>query len=196
VAILKNQRHELFAQGIVSGKSATKAYIAAGYSKNGAGQSAEKLLKNTEISARITELSSRVEAGVVKRLIASSQARQDAYQDLYDRQMIVITERAADMAGIPGGSSGMMVRQLKKIGSGEDAEVIEEYAYDTGLSKELRGTLQQMAQERGEWLEKKELTGKDGGAILIDDARQLLANRIAGIAARAGATGAPAKSDG
>lgn len=33
--------------------NATRAYIAAGYSKNGAGQSAEKLLRNAEIAAAV-----------------------------------------------------------------------------------------------------------------------------------------------
>lgn len=49
-------RHEKFAQGIASGKSATRAYIDAGFSPNGAGQSGDKLLKKTEIKARINEL--------------------------------------------------------------------------------------------------------------------------------------------
>lgn len=49
-------RHEKFAQGIASGKNATKAYIDAGFSKNGAGQSGDRLLKNAEIIARIKEL--------------------------------------------------------------------------------------------------------------------------------------------
>jgi phage terminase small subunit len=53
---LKNIRHEKFAQGIASGKNATQAYIDAGFSKNGAGQSGDRLLKNAEITARINDL--------------------------------------------------------------------------------------------------------------------------------------------
>jgi hypothetical protein len=43
--ILAKQRWEEFAQGMVAGKSATKAYIDAGFSKHGAAQAAYKLSK-------------------------------------------------------------------------------------------------------------------------------------------------------
>jgi len=49
-------RHEKFCHGIAAGKSATQAYIEAGYSENGAGQSGERLLKNADVSKRIKEL--------------------------------------------------------------------------------------------------------------------------------------------
>jgi phage terminase small subunit len=49
-------RHEKFAQGIAKGKTATKAYIDAGFSKNGADGAACKLQGNARIAARIKEL--------------------------------------------------------------------------------------------------------------------------------------------
>ena len=56
MAILDKPRWEEFAQGIVAGKSATKAYIGAGFSKQGAAQAAYKLSKHPSVAARINEL--------------------------------------------------------------------------------------------------------------------------------------------
>jgi len=54
--ILAKQRWEEFAQGMVAGKSATKAYIDAGFSKHGAAQAAYKLSKHPSVADRIAEL--------------------------------------------------------------------------------------------------------------------------------------------
>src|SRR5215475_5718486 len=55
-AVVKLSAWEEFAQGIVAGKSATKAYIDAGFSKHGAAQAAYKLSKHPSVAARINEL--------------------------------------------------------------------------------------------------------------------------------------------
>lgn len=60
MAKLKNAKRERFCQEYVKDLNATQAYIRAGYSKGGAGQSAGALLKNTEIQARITEIQAKV----------------------------------------------------------------------------------------------------------------------------------------
>jgi phage terminase small subunit len=57
---LKNPKHEKFAQGIVSGLSATKAYIFAGYEGRGAAGSADRLQKNAEVCVRIAELRAEI----------------------------------------------------------------------------------------------------------------------------------------
>lgn len=56
--ILSNARHELFAQRVAKGMSATEAYKAAGYDTNGhaAENSASRLMSNDEVKARIAEL--------------------------------------------------------------------------------------------------------------------------------------------
>lgn len=57
---LKNAKRERFCQEYVKDLNATQAYIRAGYSENGAAQSAEKLLRNTEVRARIAELQAKL----------------------------------------------------------------------------------------------------------------------------------------
>lgn len=53
-----NDRQRRFAELIVEGRSATQAYKDAGYSPNGAGQSAGDLLKNPDVLATISDLRS------------------------------------------------------------------------------------------------------------------------------------------
>ncbi len=60
--MLKNQRHERFAQGIARGLPATQAYIQAGYKARGksAGNAASRLLENDGIQTRLLELAKKL----------------------------------------------------------------------------------------------------------------------------------------
>jgi len=49
-------KRELFVQGYISGKTATQAYIDAGYSEQGAGPNSGRLIKNDKIVLRIAEI--------------------------------------------------------------------------------------------------------------------------------------------
>ena len=65
--VLNNSQHEKFARLVASGRTATKAYILAGYSAVAARQNAHRLTTNDDISMRVlelqTELGNRVAAG-------------------------------------------------------------------------------------------------------------------------------------
>lgn len=50
-----NARQQRFVDEYLIDLNATQAYVRAGYSPNGAGQAAEKLLRNTEIRAAVAE---------------------------------------------------------------------------------------------------------------------------------------------
>jgi hypothetical protein len=69
--------------------------------------------------------------------------------DLYKRIEQIIAERAADpaMQNIPGGTTGLMKRTIKSIGSGANAAIIVEGTFDIALCKESRAILAQMAKE-------------------------------------------------
>jgi len=64
---LKNSRHEQFAQLIAVGKSASEAYIHAGFSAKGAKASAHRLLAHSHVSARVEELRVCVSQAAVTR---------------------------------------------------------------------------------------------------------------------------------
>jgi hypothetical protein len=97
--------------------------------------------------------------------LLEQQNRLAALNDRWTRLQQVITERAAspEMQSVPGGTTGLLVRQVKSIGFGENNQLVEEFAVDTPLLKELREHEKQAAQELGEWTEKREL----GGQVLI-----------------------------
>jgi hypothetical protein len=65
----------------------------------------------------------------------------------------VIEERGAEMADVPGGSSGLLVKTYK----GKDAATAV-YKFDAALVKGLRETCKQVAIEIGQWAEKRNVT--------------------------------------
>jgi hypothetical protein len=79
----------------------------------------------------------------------------------------VIDARAADptMAGVPGGSTGLIIRDVKAIGRGQDFRVVEVYTVDTGTLKSLLDHARQAAQELGQWIEKGEYDLSDADLI-------------------------------
>jgi hypothetical protein len=75
----------------------------------------------------------------------------------------VIEARANDpeMQKVPGGKTGLLVKRTKSVGFGETAEIVEEYAVDTGLLKEIRDLEQQAAKDLGQWVERREVRSDD-----------------------------------
>jgi hypothetical protein len=153
VSVLRNPKHETFAQQFAKNGNATQAYIDAGYPEQAARQCASRLLTKANVRARVTELQELFASRVIKREIADRNSRVASLQDIWDRMHRVVEARAADesLRVAPGGDTGLLVRQLKKIGTGRDAEIVEEFAVDTGLLKEMRAHAQQAAQELGQW---------------------------------------------
>jgi hypothetical protein len=113
-------------------------------------------------NAAFREIARRKGAAILDRRVA-------ALNDRLQRMKRVIDERGDDpgMQGVPGGKTGLLVRTVKAVGRGEDFELIDLYEVDTGLLKELREHEKQAAQELGQWAERTEISGKDGGPLLI-----------------------------
>jgi hypothetical protein len=153
MAELKKAKYEKFAQSIAKGLNATQSYISAGYSSAGAAQSAERLLRNAEITKRILELRETIAEAVIAAEIGNRNARVQELQHRWELMRRVIEERGkhADFAEIPGGTTGLLVRDYK----GKDAQQ-PIYRVDTGILAELRLHEKQAAQELGQWSEEKE----------------------------------------
>jgi hypothetical protein len=148
-------------------------------------QKAAELLRNPKIKAEVERLEDRFRAEIEERAkggIAIKANRILDSQDLYDRLRQVILERsqAHEMRRAPGGTSGLVVRTLKKIGSGEDAETIEEFKLDTGLMAELARLKSDVAKELGQ-LESKIAVKFDLAALTEEelDHLELIRSKIA-----------------
>src|SRR5439155_9215608 len=74
-----------------------------------------------------------------------------ALQDRWDRARRLIDARARDLADIPGGNTGLLVRDYK----GRNADVAV-YKADTALMAEMRAAERQAAEELGQWVPKSQ----------------------------------------
>lgn len=123
-----------------------------------------------EFMARVGEIRAAMAAAELAGGIADRQRRVVAINTRHQLAEQVIEERAADpqMRAVPGGTTGLLVRQQKMLGVGKNARLVEEFSVDTGLLAALAALEKQVAQELGQWTEKRELTGKDGGPVHVD----------------------------
>ena len=81
-----------------------------------------------------------------------STTRIQALQDRWEpRARRLIDARARDLADVPGGNTGLLVRDYK----GRNADVAV-YKADTALMAEMRATERQAAEELGQWITKSE----------------------------------------
>jgi hypothetical protein len=129
----------------------------------------ERWKQHPEFAARVQEHRDAWREAIKAKGIAERQNRVDALNDRWHRMHQVIEERAEDAATahVAGGSTGLIVRDVKGVGKGEDFQLIDIYSVDTGLLKELREHEKQAAQELGEWSEKREISGPGGDAIEV-----------------------------
>jgi hypothetical protein len=76
-------------------------------------------------------------------------------------QIRIERARAEDMQDVPGGKTGLLVKDYK------GQSVFPVYKLDAALLKEMRDLEREIAIDLGQWTEKKELTGA-GGEPLLD----------------------------
>jgi hypothetical protein len=88
--VLRNPRHEKFSQLIASGIKPAEAYVSLGYSKAGAPQSANNLLKRTDVRERLNEIQS---------LAAQSSAEEVAFDQKRVLNRLDVLSRKAEELG-------------------------------------------------------------------------------------------------
>jgi hypothetical protein len=88
--------------------------------------------------------------------ISNRNARVQAKQNRWDRMRGLIEARAQEMKDVPGGETGMLVRDFK----GKDANQVV-YKFDASLVNELNKVEKQAAEELGQWVPKSETTTFD-----------------------------------
>lgn len=115
-----------------------------------------------EFRARVQEIVDGAAEAAKTTGIADKVRRLREYDERWRLLRQIRQERATNAmySGVPGGSTGLLVRTVKRIGVGRDSETVEEFSVDTGLLAEMRQLEQQAAKELGQWVEKKEHSGK------------------------------------
>jgi Terminase small subunit len=151
--VIDNSKHEQFAQLIVKGVCATKAYTSAGYSAKGAQQSGARLLLNAQVCSRIRELQEAISAETIVLEISTRNARVAALQKRWDRLRsgldLILDQRGAEMAHISGGGSGMLCVDYK--GKEADVPVVRIDPGIVAVVAELRAHEKQAAEELEQW---------------------------------------------
>ena len=117
--------------------------------------------------ALVSEYTAKLTAQAMEHGIARREVRLGVLQAAHNHLLKVIEDRAAapEMQRVPGGTTGLLIRTEKVIGFGERARTIEEFSFDRPVLQELRAIQEQAAKELGQLVEKRELTGKDGGPL-------------------------------
>jgi hypothetical protein len=106
-----------------------------------------------EFTARVEEHLAAFRKAVLDHGVARLELRVGALDDRWQRLRQVIEERARDqeLTRVPGGSTGLLVRHSRGIGSGDRFERVDEYLLDAALLREMREHEKQAAYELGHW---------------------------------------------
>lgn len=117
--------------------------------------------KDSGFAGLIGDQIGRLNAAMLRLPIAKKRERLKTLNTLHQKAMAVIEERAEDMQDeATGTATGLMVRQIKIVRSGDDVTVQREYVVDVALMREIRALEEQAAKELGQWVDKREVTGE------------------------------------
>ena len=159
MSILSNPRHERFARLVVSGESATKAYVLAGYKKSGASANASRLLRNEVVSSRVAELGAKIEAAFIELRITEREERLKAKQWLWDLvREAVFARGAGDYERMM--KTGIVTYRERAVGTRQKQRIVQEYEIDSGTVDALLNIERNAAIECGQWSEKSEVEVK------------------------------------
>lgn len=166
---LKSAKHELFACGIVEGKSGREAYKAAGYkaSDAAADTNASRLLKNAQVSARIAELKAdAAKATVISAARVLEELGKIGFANMLDYMRV-------DAGGDPVLEFGNLTRDqaaaLAEVsvetfmdGAGDDAREVRKVKFKLC---DKRAALVDIGKHLGMFKERVEHSGANGGPI-------------------------------
>lgn len=167
--VLKNAKHERFAQELAKGKSAAEAYVLAGYAANDG--NAIRLKGNERVRDRVTEILSTAaeraeitvervltELGKIGFANMADYMKVGADGDPYLDFSALTREQAAALAEVT-------VEDFRD-GRGEDARDVRRVKFKLS---DKRAALVDIGKHLGMFAERHELTGRNGGPIETRD---------------------------
>jgi phage terminase small subunit len=174
--ILKNTKHEAFAQAVAKGQTAEDAYIAAGYTPNRG--NAGRLKANEVIRKRVAELmgrsAERAEIDIARTLKELVRLGTSDVRRLFDESGALRPvhslddETAAAVASVE-----VVTRPGAEVDENGNREV--EYVHKLKLW-DKNSALDKIAKHLGMFIERHEHTGEEGGPIVIE--RRVFARAI------------------
>lgn len=176
---LKQEKFVAAYVGVANG-NATEAARLAGY--KGTAVTLASVASENLRKPYIAEAIAAYRAEVKRQGIRALENRLDAQDDRWNRINGMISARAEYFKDdpLPDARLGLMIRRLKSARhsyepdpndeDGKPVQVTEEvweYETDIGLLREARELEKHVAQETGQWTEKREITGAGGGPLEI-----------------------------
>lgn len=112
-----------------------------------------------DFSRRVQQVVGVFADRALKHGLARRERRLQVLNDMHDRMLQIIDERAKspDLSGVPGGTTGLVTKQMKGIGKGDDFRIVEVYEVDTATLREIREMQAQVAEELGQKVKKVEM---------------------------------------
>ena len=200
MAALSNPRHERFAQELAKGKSANESYEIAGYTPNR--HNASGLARQEHIRARVAELIAREQHIEAKALEKAIERLAITKERVLGELARIGFANIADYVDLTGEYPTWALKDVPRELMGAVAELTTETVFErtksNGAPSEVRkvklklwdkkGALVDIGRHLGMFKDKVEVSGPGGGPIETRElgARERIASRIAGAAARAG----------
>lgn len=122
-----------------------------------------------EFKTKVNQHIEALEAEAMRLPIVKKRKRLRDYQDLSDRLNVIRDDRAVAFGDNPGGLSGLVVEQTKSVGYGKGSQIVTESAFDNALFRAMIDVRTQAAKEAGQWIDRGELTGKNGQPLTITE---------------------------
>jgi hypothetical protein len=113
---------------------------------------------NPLFDAEVQEIGEQAGTLILRYAVAKLARRLSFMDERYLSMKAVIAARAKEHRKVPGGKTGLLVRRLKMLGSGESATLVEEYEVDVGLLREIRELEREVARQVALVLDKVEVT--------------------------------------
>lgn len=167
MGVLDNAKHERMAQELAKGKTATEAYVVAGYKDNDG--NASKLA--TKVQDRVKEITGKAadKAGVTIERVLNELAL-IGFSNMQDYMRAGPDgDPHLDFSNLTREQAAALVEVTVedfKDGRGEEARDVRRVKFKLA---DKRGALVDMGKHLGMFIDKHELTGKDGSAIQVDN---------------------------
>lgn len=112
-----------------------------------------------EFAAEVEAQKAAILAKALRLPVARKAHRLKVLNELHDKALAVIAARADEGLDAAGSDTGLIVRDVKAVGAGRDAEIVDVFAVDVALMREIRGIQEQAAKETGDWTDNLNVTG-------------------------------------